>query len=107
MNNTPPEFWEQQMEECRDIRVLQQSLSERGAAGWELVNVVLEQKAVKESYKTNRQRQDSTWYAFFKRRRKRAVRGTPNPKQAQPARAPSMQSNAPSPAQRSRPNPPQ
>jgi pantothenate kinase-related protein Tda10 len=60
--------WEYQLELARDTQEIKQLLQSRGAAGWELVNVVLEQMLrTNEPVKTNRNRDSGSWHLFFKR----------------------------------------
>ena len=60
--------WEYLVDEARDDREVATKLKSRGAAGWELVNVVLEQSLrTAEPVKTNRHRDAGNWHLFFKR----------------------------------------
>jgi hypothetical protein len=60
--------WDYQVEQARDVQEVKQLLQSRGAAGWELVNVALEQAwKSNEPVKTNRNRDSGGWYLFFKR----------------------------------------
>jgi hypothetical protein len=60
--------WEYVVDQARDAHELNSHLKSRGAAGWELVNVAMEQMLrTNEPVKTNRNRDNGGWYLFFKR----------------------------------------
>ncbi len=58
--------WEYASEHPETFEALETLLAQRGAEGWELVNVVGQQPSDPGSIKTLRQRHGQ-WYAFFKR----------------------------------------
>lgn len=60
--------WEYRVEQARDVQEVKQHLQDRGAEGWELVNVVHEHVLrTSEPVKTNRNRDVGGWHLFFKR----------------------------------------
>ena len=60
--------WEYLVDQARDTLEIATLLRSRGSAGWELVNVALEQSLrTNEPVKTNRHRDAGGWHLFFKR----------------------------------------